>query len=163
MRSFIGLLIASSVALPSAALQLQFQCDGLEGHSFFAEEGLVPEGEGGWFSDKGAGESVITLDFSNPEDPKISYQWKDATGTWKNPESSGAYITGMGIDPEDLSFMFLVSEPASSSVKLITIAEISEAGGRKIYSSMKNGSGFMNGALMTAECKFPQPSFQQGN
>jgi hypothetical protein len=122
-----------SVALPGAAERIQFQCGGLEGYAFYAEENLVPQGEGGWDRDRiSSGESIITLDASDPENSKVTYIYKDATGAWYNPESEGGSIISFGIDPEDLSFMFFVVYPSTSSVELITVAEISESGGRMI-------------------------------
>ena len=149
--------IAAWMALPSAADRLQFHCRGLEGHAFFAEEGLVPKGQGGWFPDNSLrSEAVITLDASDPENPKISFMYRDIDSAWYNPISDGAYIGSIEIDFEDLSFMFLVVQPQYRTVELISMAEISESGGRMIYSQMKNSSSFMNAKLMTAECVLPE-------
>lgn len=157
IKTLVLFSTAACMALPSAAEKLQFQCGGLEGQSFYAEEGFVPKGKGGWSKDRtGDGESVITLDTSDIENLKVSYSYKDATGAWYNAETEGGSIISMGMDYEDLSFMFLVVYPQTSSVELITITEISGLGGRMIYSTMKNTSSFMNAKLMTAECRFPK-------
>jgi hypothetical protein len=156
----LAIFLAACIPMPSAAKGIQFQCSGLEGHGYYAEEGLVSKGAGGWVQDKiSEGESVITLDASNPDDIKITYNYKDSTGVWKNPESDGGSIISMGMDSEDLSFMFLVMYPQTSVVELITIAEISKSGGRMIYSTMKNASSVMTAKVMTAACRFPKAQF----
>jgi hypothetical protein len=159
MKTLITSALLFFLALPSAAERIQFQCGGLEGFTYYAEENLVPKGEGGWERDKiSSGESIITLDTSDLENTQVTYMYKDATGAWYNPESEGGSIVSLGFDPEDLSFMFFVIYPSTSSIELITVAEISESGGRMIYSTMRNSSAFMNAKLMTAECTFPEAS-----
>jgi hypothetical protein len=56
ISALIGL---TALASTPETQQIQIQCGGLAGHSFYAEENLIPAGEGGWIADANSqGESV---------------------------------------------------------------------------------------------------------
>lgn len=136
------------------AQRWQFQCGALSGHSYYAEENLVPRGEGGWAPESmSGGESVITI---NAEAGTIDYRFKDATGVWQSPEEEGGALRLLGADPADGSFQFFALYP-DQSIEIITIAEIESGAPKMIYQASRNGLTFTSAKLMVAECRFPEP------
>jgi|AntAceMinimDraft_11_1070367.scaffolds.fasta_scaffold03809_6 hypothetical protein len=148
----VGLCL-SLYCVPSAqADKIQFDCSGAVGSTYYAEEGIVLKGEGGW-SDAAIseGQSLIILDTSTAN---ITYTYKDATGAWFDPKKDeGAEINIISLDPTDLSFMFEVRF-GTTTIELHTIAEVDPTIGtaRLLSASARNSKIFTSSRLNSAEC-----------
>ena len=150
-------LAAIAMASTAEAQRLQFQCGELRGQSYYAEENLVPEGEGGWAREAvTGGESVITV---NVDADTIDYRFKDSTGVWQSPEEEGGALRFLSADPADSSFQFFALYP-DQSIEIITIAEIEGGAPKMIYQASRNGPIFTSAKLMVAECRFPEPVWE---
>lgn len=139
-----GILIAFSPALAGG---LQFQCGKMDGHSYYANEGLF-EGDSGWTDNRINTDTVISFDL---DEGTIDYR-VNSLGRWVTPEMEGGSTSLINID-DDGSLQFVAIWP-NTSTEIVTIAEMDSENYTAIMllSQAKNGTLGANASAFKGEC-----------
>ncbi|MEC7291287.1 MAG: hypothetical protein VXW22_14455 [Pseudomonadota bacterium] len=154
MKTLIMSALVLTIVGTAQADFLSFDCKAPKGKNYYAEGGIISAADAGWQDDGiSRGHFLIRL---NTETAGISYQYKDANGTWWNPvEDEGAIQEVVAVNGDyngSLQFAVISAGPDFSTVTSIVLTGMFTGDAQMLITTARHGM-MNNTSVMVADCE----------